>query len=584
MHDTQRSFRAALPLVVAVALAAPFAISPARGVEVLVPSYFYPGGANNEWPRLNAAAAEVALTAILNPASGPGTSVDSNYTTAVNSLRSAGGRVISYISTSYTDRPIAQVKADILKYHSLYQTDGYFLDELTNTNGAAEVNYYAEVYSYIKSLNPSYRVVGNPGTNTQESYVTTPTVDTVITFENSSGYAGWTPSPWMSNYATRRFSNIPYAIADEAGMQAAVTAATNKRVGYLYVTDDSGANPWDRLPTYWEAELDTIRAVTPTWASSASGDWNQASRWTTTTIPNGVGAEAMLLGAISTPQTLYSNAPVTLGTLVIGNASRYDITGAGSLTMDASVETALIDIRKGYHTINLPLVLKDTTHVFVQAGATLTIADPLTFHAGTTLVKSGSGTLNVTSIVTQLEAPALSVRGGALILGASAELGSFDVSKGAAVDLGRASLSIVTFDRTAIRAALRDAVDTSNTSGLFSSAGDPSLGLSYAATDGGGEISLALFGDATRDGSVDFDDLLVMARSLHAADRAWTDGDFNYDGVVNPSDLSLAEQNYSDDAHTGSFAGDWELARSIAPEPALASVLVVATLVRARRR
>ena len=33
-----------------------------------------------------------------------------------------------------------------------------------------------------------------------------------------------------------------------------------KRAGCIYITDDTGANPWDRLPSYWEEEVAAVAA------------------------------------------------------------------------------------------------------------------------------------------------------------------------------------------------------------------------------------------------------------------------------------------------------------------------------------
>jgi hypothetical protein len=43
------------------------------------------------WGELDSAAHQISVTAILNPDSGPGPSVDPNYVAAVNNLEAAGG-------------------------------------------------------------------------------------------------------------------------------------------------------------------------------------------------------------------------------------------------------------------------------------------------------------------------------------------------------------------------------------------------------------------------------------------------------------------------------------------------------------
>ena len=49
-------------------------------------------------------------------------------------------------------------------------------------------------------------------------------------------------------------------IRDRAGMRQAVDLAVFRNVGYVYVTDDGGDNPWDSLPTYWTQLVDYVAA------------------------------------------------------------------------------------------------------------------------------------------------------------------------------------------------------------------------------------------------------------------------------------------------------------------------------------
>ena len=64
-------------------------------VTALVPAYFYPTWwevDGSPWDDLNAAAARIPIEAIMNPDSGPGTAVNSDYVVAVNELHEAGER------------------------------------------------------------------------------------------------------------------------------------------------------------------------------------------------------------------------------------------------------------------------------------------------------------------------------------------------------------------------------------------------------------------------------------------------------------------------------------------------------------
>jgi hypothetical protein len=226
----------------------------------MVPAYFSPrpGG---DWDRLAVAARRVPLIAIVNPASGPGSSADSRFTSAIQGVRTAGGRVTGYVSTAYGKRAVADAEADILRYHQWYTLDGFFLDEMANDGAAVSVAYYQELHDYIQRLKPTYHVTGNPGTQTAEIYVSKPTVDTVVTFENGSGYPGYVASAWTKKYPAYRFCHLLHSVPSTASLTNAVQLAQARNAGFLYVTDDVLDNPWDTLPTYWDTELNLIEAA-----------------------------------------------------------------------------------------------------------------------------------------------------------------------------------------------------------------------------------------------------------------------------------------------------------------------------------
>jgi hypothetical protein len=232
----------------------------AAAMQILVPAYFYPdpaGGSANLWQALADSAASVPITAILNPASGPGAVVDPNYSNAVSTLRSAGGKVVAYVSTAYGTRDAQLVAEEIDRYASFYDIDGFFLDEMSNASD--RLDYYVGLRDHIRGMNPGYRIIGNAGTNTLASYLTV--ADTLVTFENAAGYEFYQVDPWANAHEADRFAHLLYDVADASAMQRAVSLAAQRNVGYLYVTDDDGVNPWDRLPTYWQAEVATISTV-----------------------------------------------------------------------------------------------------------------------------------------------------------------------------------------------------------------------------------------------------------------------------------------------------------------------------------
>ncbi|MCA9258760.1 MAG: hypothetical protein KDA61_06155 [Planctomycetales bacterium] len=258
-----------IALVVGVSLA--WATPAAYGdFDIVVPAYFYPTN-NGPWDDLADAAGSAPITAIMNPASGPGTQQDANYVTAVNALRAAGGRVIAYVHTSYGARDLATVLQEIDRYDAFYEIDGIFLDEMANTGPAERLDYYRSIYDYVKGIDPLWEVMGNPGTNTLQQYLTWPAADRLVVYEREgSFYPGHAEDAWNHDYDRSHFVNLVHtegatALADD------LTLAKARNVGGIYITDDVMNNPWDRLPSYWTSE---VAAVAQLNASYLEGDFN----------------------------------------------------------------------------------------------------------------------------------------------------------------------------------------------------------------------------------------------------------------------------------------------------------------------
>ena len=230
----------------------------AAPMGIIVPAYFYPGPL---WDGMNFAAGRVPLIAIMNPNSGPDTTQNPDYVAAVNGLRTVGGRVIGYVSTTYATQSTNTVKVEIDRYFSFYSVDGIFLDEMTNDASTNHLNYYAGLYQYIQSKGTNLLVVGNPGINTQEAYLTRPVADVLVTFEVDTGYPDLVVDGWVTNHLARRFCHLPYNVPNAAAMTTYVNLAAARNVGWIYVTGDSGANPWDTLPTYWTNEVNHVRSL-----------------------------------------------------------------------------------------------------------------------------------------------------------------------------------------------------------------------------------------------------------------------------------------------------------------------------------
>ena len=206
----------------------------AADLEIVVPAYFYPSG-GSDWNDLTAAADDVPITAIMNPFNGPGNSLDNNYVSAINSFRAAGGRVIGYVYSSYTERPLQQVLNDIDQYKDWYDIDGIFVDEMANTGPAERLDYYRDIYNHVKAIDPNWEVMGNPGTTTIEQYLTWPTADRLMVFENvGSSYVSYSPSSWNFNYDRTDFVHLVHTESSLASMLDHLARAVAQCRRHLY--------------------------------------------------------------------------------------------------------------------------------------------------------------------------------------------------------------------------------------------------------------------------------------------------------------------------------------------------------------
>lgn len=225
---------------------------PAARVRLLVPAYFYPGRPGlAEWDKLFASPARPDVVAIVNPASGPGKAVDPNYTAVMKRARKAGVLTIGYVTTSYARRPIRDVEDDVERWLRLYPgVRGIFFDE--QASDAGHVAYQAALYDFVRKEKGLDLVVTNPGTSCDEGYLSRPAADVVCLSEGPLGPKSFDVPSWATKYAPSRICLLPYKTPTAEEMRRVLRTATERGAGTLYITDVSGANPWDRLPSYWD--------------------------------------------------------------------------------------------------------------------------------------------------------------------------------------------------------------------------------------------------------------------------------------------------------------------------------------------
>ena len=234
-------------------------------LKILLPLYIYPNWYepdNYTWSQVVAAAQRVPIVAIINPNNGPdGNPPNSDYAKGLKDLKQADVTTIGYVYTKYGDRPIAEVKHDIDLYYQYFGVKGIFLDE--SSSSATEIDYYQDIYRYIKAKGDRELVVINPGTHTDREYLTRPAADTSVIFENYSyAWEEYQPPSYVDGNQSEHFAILVHSVPDAATMKSYLDRAVERNIGYVYVTNDSpiedDGDPWNSLPPYWQEEVDYV--------------------------------------------------------------------------------------------------------------------------------------------------------------------------------------------------------------------------------------------------------------------------------------------------------------------------------------
>lgn len=241
---------------------------PTASVKILIPLYSYPTWYNPStytWSEIAAAASKVPIAAIINPNNGPdGGPPNQDYARGLEDLRQAGVTILGYVFTQYGDRPIGEVKQDIALYNDYYNINGIFLDEAASS--ADQLDYYRDIYEYIKTKTNLDLVILNPGTQIEQDYLARPAADIAVIFEdNSQAWITYQPQSYLSSYEPGHFASLIHSVPDAATMKSHIDRAVARQIGYIYVTDDSPTSPdrdpWNSLPSYWQEEIDYIQSL-----------------------------------------------------------------------------------------------------------------------------------------------------------------------------------------------------------------------------------------------------------------------------------------------------------------------------------
>jgi hypothetical protein len=377
----------------------------------------------------------------------------------------------------------------------------------------------------------------------------------------------------------------PLVLGIDIGMM--LLSAENSRSNLVWNSFDQSAVAQESL-----AKAFPTASTSAVWTVTGSGNWNSSSNWENSVTPNSVGAAAEFFGTNGTSYSIYSDVPVTAGTLNFVNADTYVIDGAGSLTLQVASGSAQVNVQQGTQVIDLPMTIASNTVFNIAAGAALIIANPMTINSGITLTQGGGGTITYNSIITLQS-------GASIAFSNSTTAGGLDLQ-----DSSTASMTLNTtdtpmllqLDSLSIAGRLDVAnndliVDSGNLSGITNelkagfNAGDgywngatgilstaaaadsrhlmtlgtrQSDGSSFdgvPTTTGDVLVKYTYFGDANLDGMVNGADYQQIDNGFGDHLTGWQNGDFNYDGVIDGSDFSLIDNAFNQLNASSAVAG-----------------------------
>jgi len=223
--------------------------------NLVVPAYFYPGGG---WTRATNSNPVPRIMILDVAGSGAGIAPERKYQTAVKQARAAGITVLGYSDTDYTKRLPAQIEADVRNYKAWYGVTDIFLDQVSS--GRGQLGYYRNLSRYIHGVNPGSAVMLNPGTYPDQRYMSVG--DILLVFENTyANYLSLQVPSWVRRYPATRFAHVIYATS-ASQLPDAISLARQRHAGFVYVTNGTGLERYNSLPSYWSSENAIIAGCT----------------------------------------------------------------------------------------------------------------------------------------------------------------------------------------------------------------------------------------------------------------------------------------------------------------------------------
>jgi hypothetical protein len=233
---------------------------------LLIPLYVYPANIHtnatyNQLIALKRRHASIPFWVILNPASGPGSNRDANYTKAIDRLQGAGCLVLGYVSTRYGKREASAVSRELETWLRLYpRVQGVFFDEMINEDTDQAVDHQRSLTSRARA-NGYWPVVANPGADTPGRFFEADAADVFVIHEGST----WPEERRLKGDFFGGYSDYPPStravlVHSRPRMELEELAKVTLYTRWVYITNDAytpgdprADNPWNSLSEHLDS-------------------------------------------------------------------------------------------------------------------------------------------------------------------------------------------------------------------------------------------------------------------------------------------------------------------------------------------
>ncbi len=203
-------------------------------------------------------------------------------------------------------------------------------------------------------------------------------------------------------HATR----LPTTIKDDAWRlyrtepMIAPLGTQHVRAVVLFQNAESGHTDWAYVDNAYLQKVSAVPRGTH-WQNDADGVWSDFANWDHD-ASLAYASHVYLGDVITTTRTLTTDASTSFQELTIDSEHPYVIAGDQSVQVGAQGQQSLIDIRRGHHVIDAPVMVLGNLTVQVLEQASFTMASDVSLAAGY-LRKQGAGVLQIASTATLSE-------------------------------------------------------------------------------------------------------------------------------------------------------------------------------------